>query len=202
MTSWLRLCLYPEVKLKIIHHFVKNPELRQNQTQLARSTKVPQNTISRYIPDLVALRVLNEERYGKSVVYSLNKPALLVNHLLRPLLELSQNLLPNWVTGQMSTLPAEIKNRVEEVILFGSAARDHLTASSDIDLIAIVSSIHSHLEFELHSALVAAGNELGLKVNLQIESRATYESAVGRRLMSNIKKEGILLWRGRKNAPS
>jgi predicted nucleotidyltransferase len=202
MVSWLNLCLYPELRLKVIGHFIKNPNLRQNQTQLARSIGVPQNSLGRYISGLVALRVLNEEQYGKSVVYSLNRDSILVNRLLNPIITLSQNLLANWVEEQMNALHPGIKKVVEEVILFGSGARGELRDTSDIDLLAIVSRNFDNLEFELNSALVANGNKVGLNVNLQIELRSHYNTAINRKYLKFVKSEGIILWTGRQDATS
>ncbi|MGK5085059.1 nucleotidyltransferase domain-containing protein [Bdellovibrionota bacterium FG-1] len=199
-TGILNVCLYPEVKLKIVQYFIRNPDLRQNQTQLARSIKTPQNTVSRYIPDLVKLRVLDEERHGKSAVYSLNKASLIANRLLKEIVSAEQRLLPEWIKGQMNQLSSKARSSVEEVVLFGSAARGEFRVTSDIDLLVIVSKKSPDLEFELNSVLVAAGNEVGLKVNLQIETQAKYDSAMGRRYLKNVKTEGIPIWERKQNA--
>lgn len=175
-TGLLNICLYPEVKWTIIQHFIKNLDLRQNQTQLARSIKMPQNTVSRYISDLVKLRVLNEEHYGRSTVYSLNKTSLIVDRLLKEIVSSEERLLVDWISEQMRHLPQKVKNSVEEVIFFGSAARGDLKATSDIDLLVIISKENADLEFELNLTLVAAGADVGLKINLQIETSGNYSS--------------------------
>jgi predicted nucleotidyltransferase len=193
-TGLLHICLYPEVRLKIVRHFIKNPVLRQNQTQLARSIGSPQNTVSRYISDLVKLRVLNEERHGKSAVYSLNGASLIVNRLLKEIVSTEQRLLPEWVTRRIRQLPRKTRNAVEAVVLFGSAARGELRAASDVDLLVTISKSDPNVELDLNSALVAGGSEVGLKVNLHIETRARLESAAGRRYLKRVKNEGLVLW--------
>ncbi len=192
--GWLGLCLFPEIKLKVVQHFLKNPELRQNQTQLARSLKLPQNSVGRHISDLVALRVLNEERYGKSAVYSLNVASIVVNKLLKEVMTLERNLLPSWVSEQMSALPRTAKAKVKKIILFGSAVRGELQPTSDIDLLAVISHRDPAVEFELNSALVVGGSHVGLSVNLQIETSEQFDSSISDNYLKNVKSEGIVLW--------
>jgi predicted nucleotidyltransferase len=193
--GWLELCLYPKVKLGIIRHFVQNPELRQNQTHLSRSIRSPQNSVSRHVSDLVNLRVLNEERQGKAAVYSLNKNSLLVKGLLQKMMALERGILPAWLKKQLRILPAARRNAVEEIVLFGSAARGELTTTSDIDLLAIVSKSNPDLDLELNAVLVAGGDDVGLKINLQIETRAQHGSGKERRYLKNARSEGIVLWK-------
>ena len=193
-TDWLGLCLYPEIKFRIVQHFILNPELRQNQTQLAKSLRTPQVSVSRHISDLVLLRVLHEERFGRAAVYWLNSTSALVNRLLSKIVVLNRNFLSDWVQDRMEQLSAQHMKRVRRVILFGSAARAEFRASSDVDLLILVSRPTSELTFELQSLLVAGGSEEGLKINLQIEAASHYENAIGRVYLGVAKQEGVPLW--------
>jgi predicted nucleotidyltransferase len=192
--DWIGLCFYPETKFRIIQHFVLNPELRQNQTQLAHSLHLPQVSISRHISELVSLRILHEERYGKAAVYWLNSDSALVKRLLTKIVELNRNFISGWVHDRMKELTSRHRNKVQKVILFGSLPRGEFRPSSDIDVLVIVSTRSSELEFELQTALVSGGNEEGLKINLQIESKSDYVKATGDTYLGAAKKEGIPIW--------
>lgn len=124
--DWIGLCLYPEVKFRIVQHFVLNPELRQNQTQIANSLHTPQVSVSRHISGLVSLRILHEERFGKAAVYWLNSKSALVKMLLSKIVELNRNFLSDWVHDRMKALSARHRSKVQKVILFGSASRGDL----------------------------------------------------------------------------
>lgn len=193
-SDWIGLCFYPEVKFRIIQHFIANPDLRQNQSQIARSLRVPQVSVSRNISDLVSLSLLHEERYGRAAVYWLNSKSALVKRLLSKIVSLNQSFLSDWVHQLMKSLSDAHTRHVREVVLFGSAARSELRASSDIDLLVVVSFRSRELESELQTLLVAGGSEEGLKINLQIEGAPSYERAIGKGYLGVAKKEGIPLW--------
>lgn len=194
-SGWLKLCLYPEVKLRILQHFIQNPELRNNQSSIAKSIQHTQIQISRHIRDLVQLKLLEEEPQGKSIVYSLNNRSILVNNLLKPMILMNRNLLFDWVEAQMSKLPKKYAKSVYQVLLFGSGARGELRVSSDIDLLVVVDKKESDLEFEVHSLFVADGNEVGLNINLQIETLRNFDHPKSKGYLSHAKAEGITLWR-------
>src|SRR4051812_1120034 len=99
--DWIGLCLYPEIKFRITQHFILNPELRQNQTQIANSLHTSQVSVSRHISDLVSLRVLQEERYGQAAVYRLNSDSALVKRLLSKIVELNKDFISKWVHDRM-----------------------------------------------------------------------------------------------------
>lgn len=193
-TGFLGLCMYPEVKYLIARHFVKNPEIRRNQTEIARSLGIPQTAVSRYIRDLVSLRVLLEERHGKSAVYSLNASSLLVTGLITKIAELDRDLIPNWVREQMTGLPAPLKGRLDRIILFGSAARGNVTVGSDIDLLAVVRKTSEDLEQELQHRLVARGARAGISINLHTETARQFDKTVLTGYLSEAKAEGIVVW--------
>lgn len=193
-SGWIGIALYPEIKFRILQHFVQNPKLRQNQAGIAASLSVPKVSVSRGIADLVALRILHEERHGRSAVYSLNPDSILVNRLLREIVSLNQSLLPGWVKERVKDLPPRIRGILKKVILFGSAARGDLRASSDVDLLAVLSKRDEDIELELRSALVLAGSEGGLSIHLQIEDRDHFESSKQTDFVGRAKSEGKVLW--------
>jgi len=192
--TWIELCLYPEIKFQIIKHFIKNPELRQNQTEIAKSIRSPQISVSRNISDLVSLKILNEEPHGRSIVYSLNSNSILVNNLLRKLVEENQTLASKWIRNQIEQLPKNIRSNIVKVILYGSVARGSQRPTSDIDLVAVITRPIKDLELDLETHLVAAGAAIGLKINLQIETKATFEKATDRKYLKAAIEEGIILW--------
>jgi predicted nucleotidyltransferase len=192
--TWIELCLYPEIKFQIIKHFVKNPELRQNQTEIAKSIRSTQISVSRNISDLVSLNVLNEESYGRSIVYSLNSNSILVNNLLRRLVEENQTLASKWIRNQIEQLPKNIRSNIVKVMLFGSVARGSQRPTSDIDLVAVLTKPIKDFELELETHLVASGAAIGLKINLQIETKASFEKATGKKYLKAAIDEGIILW--------
>lgn len=193
-TSFLSLCVYPEVRFRIARHFVKNPEIRQNQTEIARSIGLPQTAVSRYIRDLVELRVLFEERHGKSALYSLNSSSLLVTGLIAKIVELDRGLIPDWVKKQMGGLPVMFRNQLDLLILFGSAARGEVTVSSDIDLLAVAPKASEDLEHELQHRLVATGAKAGISINLMIETTRQFGKDARTGYLSEAKAEGIVVW--------
>jgi hypothetical protein len=193
--GWVGLCLYPEVKFRIVSLFVRNPDLRQNQTQIARSIRSPIISVSRHIRDLVKLRVLHEERHGKAAVYSLNSASVLAKRFLAQVVSLNAGLIPDWVQDQLSSLPRPLKQHVDRIILFGSAARGELRASSDIDLLAVVTRKSEQLRSGLHARLVAGGSEAGFNVNLQIELLRNFDAQHSSGYLQNAKSQGVVIWR-------
>lgn len=194
-TDWVALCFCPDVKFRIIRHFVQNPEIRQNQTQIAKATQHPAISISRNIHDLVKLRILHEERHGKAAVYSLNQSSVLVNRFLTQVVALNANLIPDWVTQQISDTSPAVKKVLEKIILFGSAARGDHSTGSDIDLLAIVSRNSEAIKFELHTVLVGKGSDDGFTINLHIESTVDFNSPNSGNYLRAAKTEGITLWK-------
>ncbi|MBI2605279.1 MAG: nucleotidyltransferase domain-containing protein [Deltaproteobacteria bacterium] len=194
-TNWVGLCFCPDVKFRIIHHFIQNPDLRQNQTQLARAIRRPAISISRNIHDLVKLRILHEERHGKAAVYSLNRSSGLVSRFLTQVVTLNAGFIPDWVEQQVEGLAPSVKKFLDRIVLFGSAARGELSAVSDIDLLALVSRKSEALEFELRSSLVGNASEAGLKINLHVESVRDFDSPRSAGYLRIAKAEGIVLWR-------
>lgn len=95
----------------------------------------------------------------------------------------------------MSKLPKKYAKSVYQVLLFGSGARGELRVSSDIDLLVVVDKKESDLEFEVHSLFVADGNEVGLNINLQIETLRNFDHPKSKGYLSHAKAEGITLWR-------
>ncbi len=193
--NWVTLCFCPEVKFGIVRHFVQNPEIRQNQTQIAKAISHTAISISRHIQDLVKLRILHEERHGKAAVYSLNRASVLARTFLTQVVTLNANLIPDWVNQQIDTASSPVRKVLEKIILFGSAARGELLPASDIDLLALVSRKSEAIEFELRSILIGKGSEDGFNINLQVESISEFNSPRSNHYLSNAKKEGIILWK-------
>ena len=192
--DWIGLCLYPEIKFRIIKHFILNPELRQNQTQMANSLHTPQASVSRHVSALVTLRILHEERFGRAAVYWLNAKSALVRRLLSKIEKLNGNFVLEWVQDRMTVLAPRQRNKVKRIILFGSASKGELRLSSDIDVLVIVSTLTPDLEFDLQTLFISGGNEEGLKINLQIENESRYKKATGKTYLGTAKKEGIPIW--------
>lgn len=196
--SWLELCLYPEVKLHIIRYFVQNPELRNNQSEIARAILASQVSVSRHISDLVKLSVLLEERNGLSAIYRLNINSMLVNTVLIPMIESSQKLIAQFVHKTFIKLKSPGKD-IYKIILFGSAARGDLRPKSDLDLLVVAWKKDKKLESLLHEIFVGEGYDNGFKINLHVESKKTFETAGNIPYLLSVKKEGVLIWSHAKN---
>ena len=193
--NWVELCFCPEVKFQIIQHFVRNPELRQNQTHIAKAVRRSAISISRNIQDLVRLQVLFEERHGRAAVYSLNQNSALVARFLVPAVALNSELIPKWVAQQVRALRASSRKLIDRVLLFGSAARGDMSAGSDIDLLVVVTRKAPSLDLALRSTLVASGSAAGFKINLQVESAQDFNSLRPTAYLRAAKAEGVILWR-------
>jgi len=183
------------LKFRIIRHFIQNQELRQNQTQIARSLRTPTISVSRHIRDLVKLRILHEERQGRAAVYTLNQASALVNRFLAQVVSLNGNLIRNWVVERLEFLRPAERKLLDRVVLFGSAARGDFSTSSDIDLLVVVSSESKRLEYELRSNLVAQGGEAGFTINLQVESAKRFKSPEPTGYLRVAREEGVVFWR-------
>ena len=192
--GWIELCLYPKIKFHIVQHFITNPTLRQNQTEIAKSVRSSQVAISRSISDLVSLKILNMEQHGRSSVYSLNSNSVLLKRLLRGLVETNQKLVANWVQDQIQKMPNADKKNLEKIILFGSTARNEQRVSSDIDIYAVMSRVDKNLVLELQSSLVAEGAAAGLNISLQCVTKAQFQKSKRLPLVKNLTREGVVVW--------
>ncbi len=102
-------------------------------SEISRKTKLPQQTTSRILNNLVKLKLLNYESKGKNKYFYLdkNKREILLNVLE------SQKSLYFQLENKFSLTISEILNFSEGIILFGSYASGKNKSGSDMDLIIL-----------------------------------------------------------------
>lgn len=195
-TKWLGLCFYPEMKLGIMQHFITNPDLRQNQTQIAQSLTIPKVKVSRCIDDLAQLKLLNVESNGRSLIYYLNKKSILVQKLFKPIVDINQTILNKWISTQVKLLPKHLIQNIHKIVLFGSAARGDMNVRSDVDLLMILKKQDDELPY--HHVLVADGSNAGLNINLHFTTLKNWGNKLFQKpYLTAARSEGELIWKNK-----
>jgi len=83
----------------------------------------------------------------------------------------------------------------EEIILFGSAARDTMTTHSDIDLAFIVENFQDlETRHQISQWVFRKSQELDIEIDIYLMERKSYETSE-MKIYKNIREEGISLWK-------
>lgn len=135
--------LNSENNVKILRFLFDRTDWIFSQSEIARELKIPKTTAQRALKALSEQNILREiKKKGKINIYQLNKKNYIVKDLLEPLFEKEEKIIMEKSKQFCQKLKNAMKsknfqNLVKAVILFGSAARDEMKPTSDVDLAII-----------------------------------------------------------------
>jgi len=122
---------------KILRLFYTDKTIQIHLREVARKTKLNENSAFRFLQDMEKEHILISKKDGNLKKYSLAKNNLTYS-LLTQLDILRFNTLPSIRRNAMTMFLNTLKEKPIIAILFGSTAKNTYTEHSDIDLLLIV----------------------------------------------------------------
>ena len=178
ITAPLDNILDNEAKVKILR-FLFRTGAEWNGRQIAKQIKVTPATTHKALHELHREGVLLLNNVGRTHLYKLNKPRVLVNDILKSLFAKEDKILINVINAiKRKVLASKIKKAIVSMALFGSVKtkKDHPT--SDIDIIVIVENAKTKKSaerlFEKIGEKIA--RDLGNMLSPYINTRSEFKS--------------------------
>ncbi|MBI4015601.1 MAG: nucleotidyltransferase domain-containing protein [Candidatus Aenigmarchaeota archaeon] len=128
----LEYILDSKEKVRILRLLVNSPSHIFHETEIVRMLKLPQATINRKLRSLAEQNIISRYKKGRTTVYRLNDENYIVRDMLKPLIKAEKNTpleRSNYLCGKL------IGHIIG--IVFGSAARNEMKPTSDVDLAII-----------------------------------------------------------------
>ncbi len=135
-------------------------------SQISRETKVPQQTVSRILNNLVKETIVKYENEGKNKKFSLENNSL--RNIVLNIIESSKTLEFSLKQRKISVILNEILKFCESLIVFGSYSSGKSDKKSDLDIVVISArdktrinslvedySVEVHIQFVSYSELNA-----------------------------------------------
>jgi predicted nucleotidyltransferase/biotin operon repressor len=117
-------------KVKILQLLTNRNEWIFSESEIARELQMPKATVYRAVKNLKDQNIITEfKKAGRVVLYRLNKSNYVVRELIEPILKKDYEI----VTEKAKDFSRKIKTPVV-VSIFGSAQRNDLKPTSDVDL--------------------------------------------------------------------
>lgn len=149
------ISLKSQVTIKILNYFFLNHKASHYVNELARILKLDPKNLHRKLNELEEEGILKSDFIGKQRHFSLNNKS----KIIKPYQELLAQTVG--LKAQLKNVIEKI-NGVEEVYIYGSYAKDAMSAGSDIDLLVI----GNHSNLELQKAINQIQRWIGREINL------------------------------------
>lgn len=141
LVDMLEEILNSRSKVKILQLLTNRPEWIFGETEVAKELDIPKTTTHRSLKALRDQNIVREFKKGRGIVYQLNKTNYVVRELLEPLFKKENTI----ITEKSKEFCRKLNKLISVGILFGSAARGEMKATSDVDL-ALISNEPKELE--------------------------------------------------------
>jgi len=145
---------------KIMKSFYNEKSAKIHLREIARKTKLNENSVSRFLNQLEKNKILKSEKEGNLKRYSIKKDNLAFSMFAFFDIEKFENLLSlrkkaiNYFLERL-----EIKPLI--VVLFGSTAKGNFAKNSDVDLLLIVNE-----KIQTSKAEDYSESQTGIKINI------------------------------------
>ena len=116
--------------------FSNNYSLRISASDLAKKTKIPQQTASRYLNKLVELNLINYTKEGKSKLFYFDLERQATKTILN-LIENKKSLQFQSKVKEIAVVIEELLKNCESLIVFGSYASGNFKKESDLDIVIL-----------------------------------------------------------------
>lgn len=134
-TNALNSILGHKSKVKILRYLL-NTKLELTGRELSRAVGMHHRTCHSALQELASFGIVDMRQAGRAIVYKINDNNLIVQQALRPIFNLERDLLPQTI----KILLKNIRVRIISGIVFGSIASSLERATSDVDVLFLVSS--------------------------------------------------------------
>ncbi|UCE74263.1 MAG: nucleotidyltransferase domain-containing protein [Methanomassiliicoccales archaeon] len=122
-------------KIRILRSMFKNPERSYSMEDIVKATNMSYGTVHPATLSLVESRIIITRKIGRSIIYNINQ-----THVLFPKIEaLFRTEASAFKDKAIEFVKGIKKGGIENIILFGSAAREEVIEAGDIDLLFIYS---------------------------------------------------------------
>ncbi len=131
----LEYILDSKEKVHILRLLVNGPRHIFHETEIVSMLRLPQATINRKLRSLAEQNIISRYKKGRTTVYRLNDENYIVKDMLKPLIKAEQNIpleRSNHLCEKLTETSRDIVG-----IVFGSAARNEMKPTSDVDLAII-----------------------------------------------------------------
>jgi len=158
--------LFPGTKRKILALFFLDPDKEYYFSEVARLTGTRQGVVQRELKTLTEAGILNSEKRGRQIFYSVNRN--------NPIFQDLRNIVFKTfgVIGQIREALESLANKIKIAFIYGSFARGEEVSGSDLDLFIIG---RARLD-EIVKALSAVENAIGREINPTLFSEAEFKN--------------------------
>ena len=122
--------------VNLLIQFSNNYSAKLSASELARSSKIPQQTASRLLNKLVKFNLINYEKTGKNKLFYFDLEKQTTKIVLN-LIEHQKALQFQLKIKEISVIINEILKYCESLIVFGSHASDNFSKESDLDIVIL-----------------------------------------------------------------
>jgi predicted nucleotidyltransferase/predicted transcriptional regulator len=133
VNSMLERILGSRSKIRILRSIFKNLERDYSMEDIVKTTGMSYGTVHPAIQDLVESRIIVTRKIGRSNVYKINQM-----HVLFPQIKALVKSESSVFKDKAIEFADKVKKKgIENIILFGSVAREEVIEAGDIDLLFI-----------------------------------------------------------------
>ena len=133
VNSMLEKILGSKSKIRILRYLFKNPKRSYSMEDIVKDTGMSYGTVHPAMQKLVESRIIVTQKIGRSIAYRINQI-----HILFPDIKaLFNSEVSAFKEKAIEFAELVEKKGIENIILFGSAAREQVTEAGDIDLLFI-----------------------------------------------------------------
>jgi predicted nucleotidyltransferase len=123
-------------RVNMLIPLTNNYKTKLTQSDISRITKIPQQSLSRYLNSYVKEGIIEYNVEGRNKLFYINSKNNLSLNTFQ-LIENQKTLLFQQKVKNVSIILSELLNYTEAIILFGSYSKYEQTKNSDLDLILV-----------------------------------------------------------------
>lgn len=178
------------VKVRILRFFFEFPLVKRNVREVALECRQGFGSTASALKELAEIGILNADRSGKELVYSLNKDSALYPILNRIFLEEKRVLdLPIIYRNLLADVVASTKRLAEACVLFGSLVSGKYRRESDVDLLFV-----SGREEEIREKCMKLEKRYEVKMQVVVVRKDEIKKFRKSELFKTIKRESVVLF--------
>ena len=179
------------VKIKVLRFFFEYPLVKRNVREIAEECKIGFGITTSVLRDLNSSGIVNMEKSGREIIYSLNINSVFFNSI-KQLFEEEKKAtggIPFFYRNLISDIIASTKRIAKACFLFGSLVTGTFTSKSDVDLLFVTSK-----EDEVRDVCMKLEDRYGVKLQVIIIKEKDIEDFKKSSLFKTIKKESLFLF--------
>jgi predicted nucleotidyltransferase len=133
-------------KIRILRSILKNPKRSYSMEDIVKDTGMSYGTVHPAMQDLVDSRIIVTQKIGRSIAYKINRTHILFEDIKA----LYKSEASTFKEKAIEFAKMVEKKGLENIILFGSVAREEVIEAGDIDLLFIYTDAKVEQKIERH----------------------------------------------------